>query len=261
MKSIGRMTIFLVYLAGCGRPTPPQSFMPPQTSDGSAATANEYIAGWDDMGMWLPNAKQIAFFRDNFEAAHASLRDALSHSDYSVRMRAAYVIGEIGDAAKSAGEDLLDRLTIEPNETIRMYVVDALNTIGYDTVMTVAALTKRFDALDAKNVPPSLDHSYAEVDEKITIASALYTMVDAELKPQYYTFVTQWLDPPDKDLAGDLLDGYWDRRWIAVNSLERMPGATDAIPKLESLQAEPDAKPWVDVHVPRVLAVLRKNAR
>ncbi|MEP0347530.1 hypothetical protein, partial [Rhodopirellula bahusiensis] len=76
---------------------------------------------------------------------------------------------------------------------------------------------------------------------------------------RYYDFVTQWLDPPADDLKGDLLDGYWERRWIAVNSIGQMPDATDAIPKLESLQAEPNARLWVNTHVPRVLGVLREN--
>lgn len=85
--------------------------------------------------------------------------------------------------------------------------------------------------------------------------------MDAESKSRYFDFVTKWLDPPEDDLSGDLLEGYWERRWMAVNALEQMPDATDAIPKLESLEVEPNAKPWVDIHVPRVLGVLRRNIR
>ena len=87
------------------------------------------------------------------------------------------------------------------------------------------------------------------------------SFVDADTKSEYFNFVTKWLNPAADDLSGDLLEGYWERRWIAVNSLEQMPDATDAIPKLESLKAEPNAKSWVDVHVPRVLGVLQNNAR
>ena len=46
---------------------------------------------------------------------------------------------------------------------------------------------------------------------------------------------------------------------MAVNSLERMLGAVHAIPMLESLRDEPGAKPWVEVHVPRVLTALRED--
>ncbi len=213
------------------------------------------------MGMWLPDAEQVKVFRDNFDVARGSLCDALTHSNHSVRIRAAYVIGEIGETAKPAGEELLARLGEESDEVVRIYIVDALNAIGYDTEAAITVLIKRYEALDGANVPPNDDHSYAEVDEKITVACALYAFVDAESKSRYFDFVTKWLDPPEDDLSGDLLEGYWERRWMAVNALEQMPDATDAIPKLESLEVEPNAKPWVDIHVPRVLGVLRRNIR
>lgn len=261
MKTLGRFAILLVCFVGCDGATHQQKSASRQTPIATAKSVDEYIAGWGDMGMWLPDAKQIGAFRDNFDTARNSLRDALSHSDDSVRMRAAYVIGEIGITARPVGKELLARLTEEPDELVRIYIVDALNAIGYDDHATVAVLVERYKALDGTNVPPNGDPSYAEVDEKIKIASALYSLANDESKSEYYDFVTKWLDPPDDGLNGDLLDGYWERRWIAVNSLERMPAAKDAIPKLESLQTEPNAKPWVNTHVPRVLGVLRKNAR
>lgn len=212
--------------------------------------------------MWLPDAEQVAVFRDNFQSARTSLRDALANPDDSVRMRAAHVIGEIGDAAKPAGEDLIARLKEEPNRLVRIYIVDALNAIGYDTDAAISVLTDRYRGLDGTNVPPNDDHSYAEVDEKIKVASAIYALADdPDAKSEYFQFVAKWLNPPDDDMRGDLLEGFWERRWVAVNSLEQMPGATDAIPLLESLQEEQGAKPWVQVHVPRVLGVLRESSR
>jgi hypothetical protein len=243
MKIFCTITILCVCLVGCGRPV------------------DNYIAGWDDMGAMLPDADQIKVFRDDFDAAHSSLRKALSHSDDSVRMRAAFVIREIGAIAKPAGDDLLSRFTEEPDALVRIYIVDALNAIGHNTDATISALSEHYEGLDGTSVAPNEDYSYAEVDEKIKIASALYSLSDAKSKRKYYDFVAQWLDPPGGNLDGELLDGYWERRWIAVNSLEQMATATDAIPKLESLQAESGAKPWVNTHVPRVLAVLRENAQ
>ena len=48
---------------------------------------------------------------------------------------------------------------------------------------------------------------------------------------------------------------------MAETSLEQMPEATDAVAKLEKLQGEPGAKPWVKVCAPRVLAYLKKNSK
>ena len=261
MASIKLTSICLLLVVGCAEPTPQQTHFPHEAPDPSAATAQEYIDGWGKMGMWLPDAAQVAFFRDHFETSRDEIQDALSHADKSVRMRAAYVLSEIGSAANPAGDDLLARLSVEPDVTVRMYLINALNMIGHDSNATVAFLAKRYELLDSQNVP--LDHNgdYPPVDEKITIAAALFTMVDEAEQSQYYEFVTDWLDPPNKAVTGGLLGGYWERRWMAVNSLARMPAATDAIPKLESLLAEPNAKPWVNVHVPRVLAALRKNVR
>ena len=261
MRSTAFIVLLSVLSVGCDGANSQSGTATQQTPSRTADTFEEYIAGWGEMGMWLPDAEQINVFRTNFDSARRSLRDALSHSDHSVRMRAAYVLGEIGETAKPAGEELLARLAEEPDELVRIYIIDALNAIDYDTEAAVAVLAERYEALDGTNVPPNDDHSYAEVDEKITIASALYSFVDADSKSEYFDFVTKWLDPPDDDLRGDLLEGYWERRWIAVNSLEQMPDATDAIPKLESLKAEPKAKPWVHVHVPRVLGILRQHAR
>jgi len=229
------------------------------TTEARAGSTSELIAGWSEMGMWLPDQEQIKFLDQHFETAREPLCNALSHSDDSVRMRAAYVIAEIGQHAKAAGPRLLARFKNEPDELVRMYIVDALNAIDFNSDATVSVLTERLDSLDSTNVAPNADHSYAEVDERITIAAALYALTDDDTKKQYLTFVTDWLKPPPHDLRDSLLEGYWERRWIAVNSLERMPGAVEAIPMLESLRDEPDAKAWVDVHVPRVLAALREN--
>jgi hypothetical protein len=87
------------------------------------------------------------------------------------------------------------------------------------------------------------------------------------------------------------LEGYWQRRWVAVMALESMANATDAIPSqakatppapgtkpasagaagratvadaiplLEAIFHEPNARPWVAAHVPRVLDVLRSKAK
>ena len=247
-----------LFLVGCDRAGSPARSPVQQTP---VQTPEQYMAGWGEMGMQLPDAEQVKVFRNNFDSTRGALRDALSHSNHSVRMRAAYVIGEIGETAKPAGAELLARFADEPDELVRIYIIDALNAIDYGTEAAVTVLAERYKALDGTNVPPNDDHSYAEVDEKIKVASALYSFVDADTKSEYFNFVTKWLNPAADDLSGDLLEGYWERRWIAVNSLEQMPDATDAIPKLESLKAEPNAKSWVDVHVPRVLGVLQNNAR
>jgi len=140
-----------------------------------------------------------------------------------------------------------------------MYIVDALAAIGSDAEATLTALMERYASLESTSLPPTADGSYAEVDEKIAIAAALYALVSDDRRAEYLTFVTDWLRPPPPGLTDSLLEGYWERRWMAVVSLERMCGAVEAVPLLESLRSEPGRKAWVDVQVPRVLMALRED--
>lgn len=242
-------TLLLLVVGGCAKKSPPQN----------VPRHDQYIAEWAGMGMWLPKEEQVQYFAGNFTNAYPSLKKALGDPDHSVRMRAAYVIDEIGSPARAAGPDLLSRLKIEPDVLVRLYITNALISIGYRGEDTVATLTQRFEALDGANVPPIGAGTYAEVDEKVVVASALYALGDESAKSKYFDFVTEWLKPIPDDVTGALLEGYWERRWIAVNSLEHMHGATEAIPLLEAMRAEADAESWVDTHVPRVVDSLQRG--
>ncbi len=80
------------------------------------------------MGMMLSEASLVKVFRDNFISAQESLRKALVHADDSVRMRAAFVIGEIGGTARPLGDDLLNCLIEESDQLVRIYIVDVATT-------------------------------------------------------------------------------------------------------------------------------------
>lgn len=259
MKLIGYLFLLVVAFFGCDRS--PATLGPIlQSTASDQKTAAEFVASWGNMGMYLPDHKQVVVFRNDFANSSHLLRDAILDKNHSVRMRSAYVIGQIGSTAKPMGDVLLARLEVEPKELVRMYIVTALSGIGYDTEHTVTSLTTIYESLNGRNVRLILGGAYSEVDRKINVASALFILKKPEDRREYFDFVTKWLDPPDAAISGTLLDGYWERRWMAVNSLERMPEATDAIVKLEKLQHEPGVKPWVKVHAPRVLAFLRKSA-
>ncbi|MEO9594083.1 HEAT repeat domain-containing protein [Rhodopirellula bahusiensis] len=163
MKTLRAFAILCVCLAGCNQRVGQQNSTPQKTGDTANPSFDELIAAWGDMGMMLPDSAQVDVFRADFETARGALQDALSDSDDSVRMRAAYVIGELGDIAKPAGEKLLARLTGEPDELVRIYIVDALNSVGYDTDATIAALSDRFETLNGNNVPPNADNDFGNL--------------------------------------------------------------------------------------------------
>ena len=142
---------------------------------------------------------------------------------------------------------------------VRIYICNALAAVGYRSDETTSSLKRSFDSLGRENQPPRPLGGYAEVDEKITVAAALFVLGNDSAGDEYLDFVIQWLRPPSDQMTPDEVDGYWERRWIAVNSLEAMPNATKATPLLESMLKEDGAKPWVAVHVPRVLGKLTKT--
>lgn len=254
MKSVSSgiiVALAAVSVVGCDSASTSPDLVRP-TSPAGVQSADECIAGWAEMGMWLPDQREVCFFSDTFDSSSESLFAELSHPDYRVRMRAAYVIDKLGAPANVASPHLLSQLEKEENRLVRMYLLAALATIQWDDDRVCDVLTERFEALSSANVPLRPDDSYAEVDEKIEIAATLYTVTAAETKEEYRTFVTDWLKPPPEGLSKVLLDGYWERRRIAVMSLERMPGAVEAVPLLKSLRKEPDAKLWVHTHVPRL---------
>jgi len=209
------------------------------------------------MGMYLPKQEQVDFLHANLDDVSPELEAAVSNKNADVRQRAAYVIGRIGPDVNKLGKCLFEQLKVEQEQLVGIYLIDALGAVRYSSPEAIAFLENRYKALSDENVPPNFSGKYAEVDEKINLAGALYVLVEPKSREQYLDFVVQWLPPPSNDMSTTEVDGYWERRWMAVNSLEAMQGASEAIPFLEAMLTEDGAKSWVHIHVPRVLKALK----
>ena len=245
------LAILLVSVLGCAK--------------APSKKAEEHVDSWADMGMWLPDKEQITFFRDHFADVQEVLSLALSNSNADVRQRAAYVIGEIGPDAVDVGPDLFNRLKVEPKRLVRIYLFIALAAVQFIDPAVIDDLKDRFRLLDDSNKSPApepmLDGSYyAAVDEKISVAAALYLLDKSTDRKKYLEFVLRWLRPPSNDFSPGQLEGYWERRWCAVVALERMPEAAEAIPLLEAMLNEENKKDWVYGRVPPVLKALKQNS-
>ncbi|MHC4797851.1 MAG: hypothetical protein ACYTF1_14505, partial [Planctomycetota bacterium] len=73
-----------------------------------------------------------------------------------------------------------------------------------------------------------------------------------------YKYLLSWLKPPSSGLSIIELARYWDMRCEAVNALEGMKQAKEAVPFLEAMLKEDVTKDWVKVHVPRVMQSIEK---
>lgn len=245
MRHLLVIAVFLVVAAGCAQEST------------EIRTARRYVSEWAEMGMWLPD-KQVPFFEKNFLAVQSVLSEALSDPMEDVRQRAAFVVEELGPIASSLETILVERAEDEPSRLVRMYVYRALRGIKAESPQTLSMLQSRFDSLIEETVSPLGVADYTFVDERISVAAALYVL--AEESPQrdvFRDFVLQWLRPPSAELSAKDLADYWDHRWCAVISVEFMHGADKAVPLLQSMLNEEGAKPWVAVHVPRALRSLQ----
>lgn len=203
------------------------------------------------MGMWLPNAEQIEFFKTNIEITKEVLEERLSDTNSDVRQRAAYVVEEIGPAARPLQNALVTALVKERDSIVRIYLCNALREIGGGDESVLAELRSLFDVSGENK---------AVVGQRIYAGAALATLSkDPGEVADCTAFVCQWLKPPSENLSPAEVEQYWDARWSAVNAIEHVPSARQAVPLLEDMLNEPGKHPWVDIHVPRALASLKKT--
>lgn len=211
--------------------------------------ADKYAKGWADMGMWLPNANELSFFSTNFDAVSEVLVTKLNDPNEDVRQRAAYVIEQIGPQAKSLQPAIVTALAKEKVPVVRIYLCNALRATGEGNEEALLQLRKMFDnTANDKNA----------FDQRIYAAAALSVLSkDAAEISKCTDHVCQSLTLPQPNLSAEQLETHWDRCWTAVNAVEHMPGAQQAIPLLEQLLTANAHPGWVEVHVPRALAALK----
>ncbi len=222
--------------------------------------AQEYVNGWTNMGVYLP-AKQVSFFEVHFNDVQSILVEALEHSNPDVRMRAAYIIENLSEKAITLEFDILRALESESTRVVRLYLYGALRAIGARENVTINALKERFAllAIDGNDFMDK-NERYTNVDEQIYVAATLYVLDDdLKARPNYLSAVLKWLESPETKLYKEDMESYWNHRLCAVDVVEHMNGATEAIPLLKAMLSEQPQKPWVSSHVPRVLDALEGN--
>ncbi len=211
--------------------------------------AEAYAKDWANMGMWLPDKKQVAFFVGNFDGTKDLLTSKLSDPNDDVRQRAAYVIEQLGPTAKPTEGALASALSKEKVPLVRVYLCNALRAVGSSDKEALAELRKLLRA--SGNDKDTLE-------QRIYAAAALSTLSnDPKESSECIDYVCQWLKAPDDKLSPAELEKYWDLRWSAVNAVADMKQAQQAIPLLEKMLNEPGKRAWVDVHVPTALAALK----
>jgi hypothetical protein len=139
---------------------------------GAAATeikeqAETYAKEWSELGMWLPNSEEVAFFTANFDLTKDLLASKLSDPNDNVRQPAAYIIEQIGPVANSLQSVLAARLAVEKVPIVRIYLCNALRAVGGSDAAALAELRKLFQATGADK---------DTLEQRIYVAAALSTL-------------------------------------------------------------------------------------
>ena len=208
--------------------------------------AYDYTSKWSQMGMYLPDEKEIEFFRSNFMQVRGIIAEKLEAGNPDVRMRAAYLIDRLGNTAVSLKSETFKALKSEQESLPRIYLCNAIRSLNAKESEIIEYLRGYYDSLmliDGKNE-----------DERIYFAAALVVLTDyGDESSDCYKYLLSWLKPPSSDLSTVELDRYWDMRWSAVIAIVGMNQAKEAVPLLESMLKEEAKKDWVEFHVPRAI--------
>lgn len=223
------------------------------------AVARRLVAKWPDQGMWLPDRGEVLFFKTSLDEVRDVLANALGNENPDVRQAAAYVIDEIGPEARHMGPSVMRQLRKEKNRLVRLYLYGTLRGIQFDDMDAINELRRRYSQLSDANVPEADDFSYAEVDEKITIASMLFALDSSNGRLDYISYIIRWLQPPPTNATPAALSGYAQRRLCAINCLEDVPTAPQVVPALKAMLAESNAENWVRIRVPQLLNKLQSH--
>ncbi|MHC4792638.1 MAG: hypothetical protein ACYS8Y_14660 [Planctomycetota bacterium] len=213
--------------------------------------AYDYTSKWSRMGMYLPDEPEIEFFRSNFMEVRGVIAEKLKAGNPDVRMRAAYLIDKLGNTAFSLRSETFKALKSEQESLPRIYLCNAIRSLNAKESEIIEYLRQYYDSLMAFDGKSE--------DERIYFAAALVVLTDyRDESSDCYKYLLSWLKPPGSSLSTVELDRYWEMRWSAVNALEGMKQAKEAVPFLESMLREDAKKGRVEAHVPRVIQSIEK---
>lgn len=195
----------------------------------------DVVASWQDLGMWLPSAEEVALFRDARPQSLDALRVGLQHDDSHVRMSTAYVAEELGSDAAGLAKDMLRRLQSEDDPIVRAYIACALAAVEDDSQGIVDVLRKEFGA---------------EEDEqaKTHVAGALVRLNSPDAEPEAWRWLLDSLKtyPPDPPQGFEERSEFWERRRWAVRHLRETRGKEAVLlPLLTQLAGNAETPDWL----------------
>lgn len=213
--------------------------------------AEEAVSGWAKLGMWLPEDKQVEFFRSEFGLTRDILARELRNASPDIRKAAAYVIEELKADAIGVSPEIVACLREEKDTLVRIYLMNALVGIGDRSVNAIDAIRQRWAV-------PITPDEYS-IDEKLTAASALWRLSEQETDRQVsHDFILTWLRPVPEKLTEELREHYLQRQLHAVHCVRNMPGFVEAVPALKKLLEAP-AKDWMVKWVPEAVETANRQ--
>lgn len=210
------------------------------------AQAREFVEKWPTLGMWLPDSREIDFFRDNYDFTRDILKKEIRNTDPAIRRNALYVVGELEGAARELGPDLVELLAATPAAEPNLSAVRALTAIRFRSPDCQAQLARHWDAVADQ---PEI---------ALVIAAAQYALSESHDEQQRAeAYIIQWLQPVPEGLDESKREAYFTTQLEAVMCVKVVRGFKSVEAPLERLLAQP-AKMWMNTQIPDAMERVRR---
>ena len=230
----------LVVIAGCY-----SSVSRPQTTSG-------VVFAWANLGMNLPSPRDVVIVRKELPKSLTDLRFALANTNQNVRVSSAYVAGELGFQAISLIPTLTERLQIDSEPIVRVYIALAIADIGQVDSNAISKLEECFQ-------------SEGNDDAKTAIAGALVRLRSPEEEKGAWQWLLNSLRafPPNPPAEFKAQYAFWECRWTAVKQVRAVQGEDEVVLQLlKRLKANPLTPQWlIDQQVTSAIKEIKSRTR
>lgn len=197
---------------------------------------------WRSAGIPLPSNEEVRRYRQEPAKAAVEVREGLASTNPYVRRRTAYLLEQLGGAARVYAQTLAMALLQEPDLVTKAYMTRAL-AVSEERGPELLELLRDSFALETDKVL------------RAYVAGAIIKLrgLDAnQIELQYLldslTPAMSWSDQVNDEASTQ----FWERRWAATYMIGNLGSdAATLVPPLERLNADERTPDWVraEVHV------------
>lgn len=201
---------------------------------GCGGNQDAWLETWAQPGAGMPDDFELGLLQNHPRQARI-LREGICHGNPAVRLRAAYAIARLDNAAKGLTADLRKAYDTEATEEIRYEIVFGLAAARDDSEENVAFLRRAFGSEASQRI-------------KSALAGALLCISPREDEQAAWTWLEESVraGAPDHGADEQTVKAHWHRRLAASRAIALMGHrGAELHPALAKLREHPETPEWV----------------